>query len=186
MKIIFGVLEVRKRRFEKAIKHKRSNADAQADFNNKTTRLLHLYSALKTDIQTGCGLNTSEVKSGLKCPVHCGLSRLQYVYFNQIIMIFFNCRYERWTSHLVSCDACWFPLRFLLNKPILLTTAAILWKSKALEDFKGICDLLSRPFPCSPPPSWTKYHRMLIKGGPALESVSVVADWTGSCKVPKF
>ncbi len=45
-----------------AIKHERCNADAHADFNNKTTRLLHLHFSFKT----GCALNTSEMKEGLK------------------------------------------------------------------------------------------------------------------------
>lgn len=106
-----------------AIKHERCNADAHADFNNKTTRLLHLHFSFKNRMCT----KYIRDERGLEVFfVHCGLPRL---HFNKII--FFNSRYERWTSHLIACDAYWFPLRFLLNTSILFTITSNSWKSEA-------------------------------------------------------
>lgn len=60
VKIIFGILQTKKRRFtisrkplnvRNAIKHERCNADAHANTNNNTTRLLHLHFSFKDKIK---------------------------------------------------------------------------------------------------------------------------------------
>ncbi len=72
-----------------AIKHERCNADAHADFNNKTTRLLHLHFSFKNRMCT----KYIRDERGLEVFfVHCGLPRL---HFNKIIFSTLGIRDER-------------------------------------------------------------------------------------------
>ncbi len=159
-----------------AIKHERCNADAHADFNNKTTRLLHLHFSFKT----GCALNTSEMKEGLKYSLsiavfHVCISTKSF--FSTLV----------WEMNESShCMWCICSTALLTNTSILFTITANSWKSEAFTIIKGICDLLSVLFHARHRHLEQNTIGCLSKAVQPRNLSVVVADWTGSCKVPKF